>query len=170
MSDIGVRPMQDNDAAAVLRIYQAGIDTGNATFESSAPRWEVWTAGHLDHSRLVAAVDGEVVGWAALAPVSRRNVYSGVAEVSIYVDTGSTGRGVGSVLMAELVAQAEENRIWTLQASLFEENVASAALHARYGFRLVGRRERIGLMPHGPFARHWRDTLLLERRSARVGN
>lgn len=169
MDDVVVRPMNNSDAAAVIAIYQAGIDTGHATFEASAPRWSSWSGAHLDHSRLIAARDSEVLGWAALAPVSTRDVYRGVAEVSVYVDPSATGIGIGGGLMAALIESAETNGMWTLQAAVFEENQPSLRLHARHGFRIVGRRERIGLMRHGPLAGRWRDTLLLERRSATVG-
>jgi len=166
---LAIRPMVDADAAAVLAIYQAGIDAGNATFESQAPDWPDWTAAHHQHSRLVADGGGTVIGWAALAPVSRRKVYRGVAEVSIYVAAEHFGKGVGGVLMGALIASAEREGVWTLQSSVFEENTASARLHARHGFRTVGRRERIARMSHGPLRGRWRDTIILERRSVVVG-
>lgn len=169
MSQLVVRAMGDGDAAAVIDIYRAGIESGNATFESRVPDWSAWTAGHMSHSRLVAVMDGQVVGWAALAPVSRRDVYRGVAEVSIYVAPEAGGKGIGTRLMAALVESAEKEGIWTLQASIFEENRSSLRLHRQIGFREVGRRERIGLMSHGPYAGRWRDTILLERRSKKVG-
>jgi phosphinothricin acetyltransferase len=148
----------------VRTIYQAGMDTGNATFETQAPDWQVWDAGHLPDGRLVALVSGRVVGWAALAPVSRREVYRGVAEVSVYVATEARGRGVGKRLLHDLVSAAERAGIWTLQAAVFPENPATLQLHTAAGFRIVGRRERIGRM-NG----RWRDTLLLERRSSNAG-
>jgi phosphinothricin acetyltransferase len=148
----------------VLAIYQAGIDTGNATFETDAPDWEAWNEGHLQTGRLVALADGRVAGWAALSPISRRQVYRGVAEVSVYVAPEWRGRGVGKRLLESLIAAAETAGIWTLQAAVFPENIATLRLHTSLGFRLVGRRERIGKL-HGT----WRDTVLLERRSTRTG-
>ena len=153
----------------VQAIYAEGMATGNATFATEAPTWAVWHPGHLAHSRLVAVDsdengDGSVLGWAALSPVSGRCVYGGVAEVSVYAAAAAQGRGVGRQLLAALVAESEANGIWTLQAGIFPENTASLRLHAGAGFREVGRRERIGQL-HGV----WRDTVLLERRSAVVG-
>ena len=149
----------------VREIYQQGIATGNATFETQAPTWDAWNAGHLTHSRLVATdAAGQVLGWAALSPVSGRCVYGGVAEVSVYVADAARGQGVGRQLLAALVAESEKNGIWTLQAGIFPENTASIHLHETQGFRVLGRRERIGKL-----AGVWRDTVLLERRSAVVG-
>ncbi|GAB3309831.1 GNAT family N-acetyltransferase [Hymenobacter tenuis] len=147
-------------------IYEAGLATGNATFQTSAPTWEEWDQSHLAHSRLVALEDNEgcVLGWAALSPVSGRCVYGGVGEVSVYIAPEARGEGVGQQLLAALVAASEAHGMWTLQAGIFPENTASVKLHERAGFRLVGRRERIGQL-HGV----WRDTVLLERRSAVVG-
>lgn len=164
-----VRAMGDADAPTVLAIYQKGIAGGNATFEENASDWVTWSAAHHSHSRFVADTDNGIVGWAALAPVSQRAVYRGVAEVSIYVSDAASGAGVGSALMAALIESAERHGLWTLQSSVFEENAASARLHARNGFRAVGRREQIGLMTYGPHKGRWRDTILLERRSATIG-
>lgn len=164
-----IRPMVAADGPAVLAIYQAGIAGGEATFEQTAPDWPTWSAAHHAHSRFVAMTGQEIVGWAALAPVSPRAVYSGVAEVSIYVAGKAAGAGVGGALLAALIDSAEQNAVWTLQSSIFEENKASARLHARNGFRTVGRRDRIGLMTFGPHRGRWCDTILLERRSATVG-
>lgn len=160
-----LRPLTPSDWPAVQEIYRQGIETGNATFETEPPQWSAFDAGRLAAPRLVA-VDGggRVVGWAALSPVSSRCVYEGVAEVSIYVAAEARGRGVGSALMQALVRESEAAGLWTLQAGIFPENEATLALHRKFGFREVGRRERIG--------RHrgrWRDTLLLERRSTSVG-
>lgn len=142
-----------------------GIATGNATFETQAPAWDAWDAGHLAHSRLVATeAAGSVLGWAALSPVSGRCVYGGVAEVSVYVADAARGQGLGRQLLVALVASSEKNGIWTLQAGIFPENTASLHLHETQGFRVLGRRERIGKL-----AGVWRDTILLERRSAVVG-
>jgi L-amino acid N-acyltransferase YncA len=167
-----VRAMADADAPTVLAIYQEGIAGGNATFEEKAPDWATWLAAHHTHSRFVADTDTDngIAGWAALAPVSQRAVYRGVAEVSIYVSDAATGAGVGGALMAALIESAERHGVWTLQSSIFEENRASARLHARHGFRTVGRRDRIGLMTFGPQKGRWRDTILLERRSATIGS
>ncbi|RSK24946.1 GNAT family N-acetyltransferase [Hymenobacter metallilatus] len=150
---------------AAKAIYEAGIATGNATFATAAPSWEEWDRGHLPHSRLVALDDdGQMLGWAALSPVSSRCVYGGVGEVSVYVADSARGRGVGRQLLAALVRESEQHDMWTLQAGIFPENEASLRLHEAAGFRLVGRRERIGKMGD-----QWRDTLLLERRSPEVG-
>jgi phosphinothricin acetyltransferase len=148
----------------VVHAFADGIATGNATFETSVPSWEAWDAAHLAAPRLVARVDGAIAGWAALSPVSARSVYRGVADVSIYVAASYRGQGVGRQLLAELVRRSEAAGIWTLQAGVFPENAASLALHEACGFRVVGRRERIGEL-HGV----WRDVVLLERRSTSVG-
>ncbi len=169
MPDIIIRPLCNEDGAAVLAIYDQGIATGHATFQASVPSWEDWCRGHLDEPRLVAEEEGWILGWAALSPVSGRCVYGGVAEVSLYVAAEARGRGIGARLMAALVAAAEAAGIWTLQAGIFPENVASLELHKRHGFRVVGTRERLGRMTHGPLAGSWRDVVLMERRSAVVG-
>ena len=153
--------MTRDDWRAVRQIYEAGIATGNATFETSAPSWDEWDASHLVEHRLVATdADGKVVGWAALSPVSDRCAYAGVAENSVYVDPEHHGNGVGRALLEALIDSAERGGYWTVQTGIFPENAGSLALHARCGFRIVGRRQRIGRL-HGI----WRDTLLLERRS-----
>ena len=150
---------------AVRAIYEAGIATGNATFETQAPTWEAWDKGHLAHSRLVAlAADGTVRGWAALSPVSGRCVYGGVAEISIYIAAEARGQGVGRQLLQALIQESEAQGIWTLQAGTFEENTASIGLHTQAGFRVIGHRERIG-QHHGV----WRNTVQMERRSPTVG-
>lgn len=165
ISALTLQPLAATHWPAVRAIYEAGIATGQATFTTEAPTWEAWDASHLAHSRLVAtAADGQVLGWAALSPVSSRCVYAGVAEVSIYIGAEARGQGVGRLLLAALVAAAEQHGLWTLQAGIFPENAASLALHASQGFRPVGRRERIGQLRG-----QWHDTLLLERRSAVVG-
>ena len=147
---------------AVKAIYEEGIATGNATFQTEAPQWVVWDEAHLPHSRLVAlSSPTQVLGWAALSPVSSRPVYAGVAEVSVYVTAGQRGRKIGEALLSALITESERNGIWTLQASIFPENISSLRIHARCGFRQVGYRERIGQM-HGI----WRDTILVERRAA----
>jgi L-amino acid N-acyltransferase YncA len=156
---VTVRAMTAEDWPAVRRIYEEGIATGLATFETSSPEWRGWDASHLPGCRLVATLDGQVAGWAALSPVSERCVYAGVAEVSVYVAESKRGRGVGRALLEALVAASERQGLWTLQAGMFPENMGSVALHERCGFRVVGRRERLGQL-HGT----WRDVLLLERR------
>jgi L-amino acid N-acyltransferase YncA len=148
----------------VKAIYEAGIATGNATFETKAPEWEQWDAAHLTAARLVAVEGDAVLGWAALTPVSGRCVYAGVAEVSVYVAAEARGKGVGGQLLQALVAASEAEGLWTLQAGIFPENEASIRLHEANGFRVLGTRERIGKM-HGV----WRSTVLLERRSQVVG-
>jgi phosphinothricin acetyltransferase len=156
-----IRELKETDWSSVAAIFEEGIATGLATFETAAPDWPAWDDSHLPGKlRLVAEEDGEVVGFAALAPVSSRNAYRGVAENSVYVSARARGRGVGSALLNELVRRSEEAGIWTIQTSIFPENLASLAVHQRAGFRVVGRRERIGRL-HG----QWRDTLLLERRA-----
>ncbi|HZH90872.1 MAG TPA: GNAT family N-acetyltransferase [Pyrinomonadaceae bacterium] len=160
-----VDEMKAVDWGQVRAIYLEGIATGVATFETSAPSWEKWDAGHLRKPRLVARDGtGAILGWAALSSVSDRCVYGGVAEVSVYVGEGGRGRGVGRALLGALVEASEREGIWTLQAGVFPENTASIGLHLRCGFREVGRRERIGQLNGS-----WRDTLLLERRSQTVG-
>ena len=162
---IRVRRMTAGDWPYVRDIYEAGIATGNATFETSAPRWESWDASHLAEHRVVATVDAEgIVGWAALSPVSERCVYAGVTENSVYVHPDRTGQGVGRGLLQALIAGAEAAGIWTIQTGIFPENTASVVLHERCGFRIVGRRERIGQLDG-----IWRDTLFLERRSRIAG-
>ena len=148
------------DWPAVRAIFEAGIATGNATFETAAPDWPAWDAGHLAEHRLVARQDGHVVGWVALAPVSDRCAYAGVAEDSIYVASDAQGSGVGRALLDAVLASADRGGIWTVQTGIFPENQASVRLHQACGFRVVGVRERLGRL-HG----RWRDVLLLERRS-----
>jgi phosphinothricin acetyltransferase len=155
--------MRAGDWDAVRAIYLEGIRSGHATFETEAPGWERWDEAHLSFARLVMR-DAEIIsGWAALSPVSKREVYRGVAEVTVYVAEAARGRGIGRALLEALIAESERNGVWTLQASIFPENTASVALHRRCGFREVGRRERIAQL-HGV----WRDTLLFERRSVVV--
>lgn len=162
---IAVEQMQPAHWPGVRAVYAEGLATGDATFETEAPDWERWDASHLRACRLVALDEGGgVAGWAALGPVSARRVYAGVAEVSVYVGAGFRGRGVGRVLLEALVRGSESEGIWTLQASIFPENVASVGLHKSCGFREVGRRERVGQL-----LGRWRDTVLLERRSRTVG-
>jgi phosphinothricin acetyltransferase len=156
--------MTPADWPQVQAIYREGIATGNATFETEVPPWESWDAGHLAVGRLVAREDERVIGWAALSPVSRRTCYAGVAEVSVYVAAAARGRGVGRTLLLAVIDASEKAGIWTLQGGTFPENEASLRLQRACGFRVVGRRERIGRL-HGV----WRDTVLTERRSALEG-
>jgi L-amino acid N-acyltransferase YncA len=158
-----LEPMGPADWESVRAIYREGIATGNTTFEQSAPEWEQWDEGHLRACRLVARARGEVLGWAALSPVSRRRVYRGVAEVSVYVSGQVRRKGVGMALLTALIESSEREGIWTLQAGIFPENTASVELHRRAGFRVVGTRERLGSMDG-----RWRDVVLMERRSAAV--
>lgn len=146
------------------RIYAEGIATGNATFETGVPSWEAWDRAHRADSRLVARGDGRVLGWAALSRVSERCAYGGVAEVSVYVAASARGRGVGRRLLEELVRASEDAGVWTLQAGIFPENHASLAIHKVCGFRVVGVRQKLGKLSSA-----WRDVVLLERRSPRVG-
>ena len=159
-----LREMQPTDWEDVSRIYAAGIATGYATFEKNIPNFETWDKAHLKSCRLVAFDLKKVLGWAALSPVSVRSVYRGVAEVSVYVDKGHTGLGVGKQLMFELISQSEKNGFWTLQSSIFTENEGSIALHKKVGFRYLGTRERVGRLDG-----IWKDNLLFERRSQLVG-
>jgi len=159
-----IRNLHDSDAVAVLDIYRQGLDSGEASFETEAPDWETWQSRYHPFCRLVWEQDSKPAGWAALAPVSVRDCYRGVAEVSIYVADRYLGQGIGSKLMAALIETAEHNGIWSLYSSIFPENQATRKLHLRHGFREVGIRERIA-QRNG----RWRDTLILERRSTRIG-
>ena len=161
MAPVNIDQMSVSDWEQVREIYLAGIRSGHSTFETDAPSWEKWDEGHLQIARLVMR-DGEtVLGWAALSPVSKRHVYRGVAEVTVYVSESAQGQGIGRALLEALIDESEKNGVWTLQASIFPENIASVQLHLRCGFREVGRRERIAML-NGV----WRDTLLFERRMA----
>jgi phosphinothricin acetyltransferase len=162
--DVEIVTMVESDWPEVERIFREGIATGLATFETSPPSWEEWDRSHHESCRLVARGEDGVVGWAALSPVSGRCVYAGVAEVSVYVAEGARGAGVGRLLLAALVEASEEVPFWTLEAGIFPENRASLAIHAFCGFRRVGVRERLG-QTEG----RWRDVVLLERRSRKVG-
>jgi L-amino acid N-acyltransferase YncA len=155
-----IRPMKTSDWPAVKAIYEQGIATKLATFETSAPEWADWDDAYLGDHRLVAVQGGRVVGWAALLPTSRRACYAGVVENSVYVAEGSRGQGIGRALLGQLLDSADRAGFWTVQASIFADNVASIEFHRRCGFRVVGTRERIGQLDGV-----WRDTVLLERRS-----
>jgi len=159
-----ITQMCPEDWPAVRQIYGEGIATGDATFETELPDWEKWNASHRQDCRLIARAGDQILGWAALSPVSARRVYAGVAEVSVYVAAAARGRGVGRALLQALIDESERDQIWTLQAGIFPENTASIALHRYCGFREVGVRRRIGKL-----GETWRDVLLLERRSQVVG-
>jgi len=155
-----IRPMRNDDWSAVRAVYLDGIATGNATFQTEAPSWESWDSSHLSGCRLVAESKGVVLAWAVLGGYSRLPVFSGVAEVSIYVGQRVRGQGIGARLLQELVEASERDGFWTLLAGIFPENIMSLALHRRAGFREIGYRERVGQL-HGK----WRDVVLFERRS-----
>lgn len=164
MTDATIRPLSPEDWERVRAIYEDGIATGNATFETESPDWNEWDAKHIAECRLVAEVGGRIVGWAALWPASDRCVYGGVAEVSVYLGEEARGRGLGTELLAALVASSEDHGYWTLQAGIFPENVSSVRVHEKCGFRVLGHREKLGKMGN-----QWRDVVLMERRSSSVG-
>lgn len=159
-----IKPLEAHHWNEVKRIYEEGIATRNATFESSAPSWNAWDEAHLKNCRFVILDGGVVTGWAALTPVSGRCVYAGVADISVYVSEAYRGKKIGNMLLQQLIVSSEKEGLWTLQAGIFPENKASVALHKRNGFQLIGTRQKIGKMDNV-----WRDTLLLERRSEIVG-
>lgn len=155
---------EESEFPAISRIYEEGIATGTATFETQIPTWENWNSSHLPFGRIAVREDKKILGWAALSPVSSRCVYSGVAELSIYVAGSARGKGVGKLLLTNLIEVSEANNIWTLQAGIFRSNTASLALHEKCGFRVIGYREKIGKLNN-----QWIDNILLERRSTLVG-
>lgn len=163
MSIFFIRNMAPSDWDDVKAIYEDGIRSKNATFETSAGSWEKWNKGHLTEPRLVAEYNSGILGWAALSPVSGRCVYGGVAEVSVYIGANARGKGVGTELLKKLIEISERHEFWTLQAGIFPENKGSIKLHQKAGFRIVGTREKIGKMDGT-----WRDILLMERRSKKV--
>ena len=164
MSDIQITGLLERHWPAVREIYAQGIATRNATFETVVPEWTEWNANHLPVCRFVAVGDATILGWAALSAVSRRWVYRGVAEVSVYIAEDARRQGVGSALLQALVADSERNGMWTLQAVIHAENPVSIHLHEKAGFRIVGTRERIACLDG-----RWRDTVVMERRSRVVG-
>jgi len=168
MSAVAIRAMTEGDAGAVLRIYQQGIDTGNASYAESAGTWADFDAGKLKAPRLVAERDGELLGWAALSAISSRPCYAGVAETAIYIANGAQGMGVGDALLKALVEASEAAGFWSLQTMIFTDNVASIRLHEKYGFQPLGVRKGLGYMTFGPW-KGWRDVAFLERRSATIG-
>ena len=161
---IQIKKMTANDWDAVRSIYEEGIATGNATLETNIPSWESWDAAHMKECRLTAKEDSIVTGWSALTPVSGRCVYAGVAEVSVYIGGNFRGRGIGKLLLEELIRSSEKQGIWTIQAGILKENTASIELHKKCGFKILGVREKLGKL-NGL----WRDIVLMERRSSVVG-
>lgn len=158
-----IRILEASDWPSVKEIYEQGIATGNATFQTEAPSWQDWDKAHLESCRFVLETDNQIVGWAALSPVSSRCVYAGVAEVSVYVNPALSGKGYGSTLLGALIVESEKLGLWTLQSGIFPENTGSIKMHEKAGFREVGYREKIGKM-NGI----WRDTILLERRNQNI--
>ena len=159
-----IREMNDQDGARVLEIYIQGLETRSATFETEVPSWNEWDIKHIKHSRLVYTDNERIIGWAALSQGSTRKVYSGVAEISIYIDTLFVNKGIGSLLMDELIKSSEKHGIWTLFSSVFPENLGTIKLHKKFGFKTIGIREKIAKLDN-----KWRDTILLERRSKVIG-
>ena len=159
-----IRTFKKSDFSSVKSIYQQGIDTGNATFQNKAKGWNEWNASFLTNCRIVAEMNEEVVGWAALSATSNRTVYNGVAEVSIYIAKNYANYGIGNSLLSELISTSENEGIWTLQAGIFPENESSIAIHSKNGFKTIGVREKLGKMNGA-----WRDILFMERRSKVVG-
>ena len=149
---------------SVSAIYAEGLATGKATFETSVPSWEAWDQSHLSVCRIAAMDQDEMLGWAALSPVSKRQVYRGVAELSVYIATSARGKGVGKLLLTTLIERSEANNFWTLQSGIFTTNKASIALHEKCGFRIIGYREKVGKLNDT-----WMDNMLLERRSTLAG-
>jgi phosphinothricin acetyltransferase len=158
------RDMTAGDWTSVAEIYKQGIENGNATFQQDIPTWDDWNEGHIKSCRIVAFIDNKIIGWGALTAVSRRPVYSGVAEVSVYISDKYRGQKIGTKLLERLIAESEKEKFWTLQAGIFSENIPSLKIHKELGFRKIGHREKIGKM-NGI----WRDTILLERRSKITG-
>lgn len=161
--EIAVRPLVKDDWNTVSHIYAEGIASGIATFETKVPDWDLWNEKYIDHCRIVAELNVKVIGFAVLSPVSKREVYKGVAEVSVYVSEKYRGKNIGKLLLNTLIEESERDGFWTLQANIFSENLASIRLHEKCGFRMVGIREKIGKL-HGK----WHDNQLLERRSNKI--
>ncbi len=157
---ITIKSMLPEHWSEVAIIYQDGVETGMATFEKEIPSWEVWDSNHIKACRIIAVLNKKIVGWAALSPVSSRCVYGGVGEVSVYVSNGFRGNQIGEKLLRRLIMESEENGLWTIQSSVFPENIGSIKLHEKVGFRKIGYREKIGAL-NGV----WKDNILLEKRS-----
>lgn len=164
MNTISIRPMDATDWPTVSRIYEDGIATGFATFETSIPTYESWNVAHMTSCRLIAMEDEKILGWAALSPVSSRCVYGGIGEVSVYIGKESRGKGAGRLLLNALIKESEAEGLWTIQSGIFPENKGSIELHKKVGFRYIGKRERVGKLDG-----EWKDNLLFERRSETVG-
>ncbi len=160
MITFSIRPFNKEDWISVSKIYSEGINSGIATFETQVPTWEQWNQKYISSCRIVAISNSEVVGFGVLSLVSKRDVYKGVAEVSVYVASSFKGQHIGEALLKQLINESEENGFWTLQAVIFSENIASIALHKKCGFRVVGTREKIGQLQG-----KWHDNYFLERRS-----
>jgi L-amino acid N-acyltransferase YncA len=163
-ASVQFRAMVPDDWPEVARIYDEGLETGNATFQQVVPTWEEWNTGHVQSCRMVAIIEGTMAGWTALSAVSSRVVYAGVAEVSVYIGKDFRGMRIGDQLMKNLIDESEKEGFWTLQSSIFPENEASIKLHEKYGFRTMGYREKVGKMDGV-----WRNTVIMERRSKVVG-
>lgn len=161
---IAIKPLLPAHATAVLRIYGEGLQTGNATFNTIVPSWNEWNSNHHLHTRFVAVAGEEVLGWVALSPVSSRGCYSGVAEFSIYIGELHRGKGIANLLMQKMIEESEANDIWTLYSATFEKNFASVELQKKFGFRVIGYRERIAKLNN-----IWHNTVILERRSKITG-
>ena len=162
---VAIQPFTKIDWPVIAAIYKEGIATGIATFETKVPRWEDWDAAHIQSCRIAALYKNKIVGWAALSPVSKREVYKGVAEVSIYITSKFRGKVIGRLLLSTLIAQSEQNGFWTLQAGIFRENNKSITLHTDLGFRKIGYREKVGKLNQV-----WYDNILLEKRSKKINN
>jgi L-amino acid N-acyltransferase YncA len=161
---MNIEKLSEKHWPEVKAIYESGVATGNANFSHTIPDWDAWDKTHVKNCRLVTTENGVVLGWAALTVISDHCVFAGVAEISVYIAEASRGKGVGKKLLSELVKLSEQNNFWTLESRIFIENLASIKIHEENGFRIIGSRERIGQL-NGV----WRDTLLLERRSVKVG-
>lgn len=159
-----IKPITKENFSAVVAIYQQGLATNIATFQNDLPQWDEWDKGHLAFCRISVYENNKMLGWTALTPVSGRCVYAGVAEVSVYIAEDERGKGIGKILLNELIKQSEANGIWTLQSGIFSENKSSITLHEKCGFRMVGYREKIG-KKNGV----WKDNVLMERRSKNIG-
>ncbi|MGO4918625.1 GNAT family N-acetyltransferase [Maribacter spongiicola] len=164
MNDITIRTMLATDWESVANIYKQGIDTGMATFETNVPTFEAWDEAHMRTCRFIAESTSEIMGWVALSPVSSRCVYGGVAEISVYISENSRGKGLGKLLLEHVISASEQEGIWTLQSGIFPTNYGSIKIHEATGFRMIGKRERVGRL-HSK----WVDNVLFERRSSIVG-
>ncbi len=164
LANIQINTILEDNFSEVQQIYLQGLETGNASFETSVPDWNKWNKQHCLHSRISVSIDNKMIGWAALSPVSERCVYDGVSEISVYVHKDFRDQGVGTILLKRLIDESESNGIWSLMSGVFPENKTSIKLHLNEGFRIVGTREKIAKMNNV-----WRDTLLLQRRSTKIG-